>query len=123
MKVFALFFVVSLALADDLGIRFSKIGFGNVVPPLALENLPLNASHYPITYSTFRWLRFTKAVSVVIPEVCVECDYNSSDLVAYLGGSPSHPSSTFDNGFWEELQHVSLDPLSASLHSSSHTNS
>ena len=106
MRVFSLVVaLVPLALAKDLGIRFSKV----LVDPrynTSDINLPLTSKHYPIDTRTFRWLRNAIASTVLIPQVCRECYWAVADLVNMAGGYPSHPSTEETNPFWGELAYV-----------------
>ena len=97
--------VFPLAVATDLGIRFSKV----VVDPrynTSAIDLPLTSEHYPIQIETFRWLRYVFASTVTIPQVCTECFWDFDDLIEVSGGYPSHPSTDETNPFWTELAHV-----------------
>ena len=91
--------------AKDLGIRFNKIVL-NPLNNLTSIDLPLSAKDYPIKFSTFRWLRYTSASSLLIPRECVECHWDFKQLVDLVGGPPSHPSSKTTDPYWEDLTHV-----------------
>lgn len=91
------------AQSDDLDVRFNKVEMVYDVPD---TDLPLTSAHYPINAQTFRWLRYSNAYSVTFPGACVECDWNSEELMASIGGAPTHPSSDETDPFWAELRHV-----------------
>ena len=79
--------LVPLALAKDLGVRFSKV----LIDPrynMTGIDLPLRSKHYPIDTSTFRWLRYQIASTVLIQKVCVECFWPVADLIDMAGGYP-----------------------------------
>ena len=97
--------LVPLALAKDLGIRFSKV----LVDPrynTSDIDLPLTSKHYPINKQNFQWLRKAIASTVLIQRACRECYWGFADLVDFAGGYPSHPSTEETNPFWGELAYV-----------------
>ena len=106
MKLLLLGIISSVALATDLGIRFSKVVVDEASPSADID-LPLTDAHYPLQKSTFRWLRYTSASSVVIPGVCLESDEDFKEMVdSVIGGPPTHASSNETDPYWTELAHV-----------------
>ena len=95
----------SAALATDLDIRFSKVFVDEAYYTQAVD-LPLTAAHYPLQATTFRWLRYSSAYSVMLPDVCMECDWDFEELVDTMGGPPTHVSSNETDPYWDELAHV-----------------
>lgn len=90
---------------DDLDVRFTKVVMKYDVPD---ADLPLTSKDYPITPTVFRWLRYSSAYSVTIPDACMECDWDFAELVEIVGGPPNHPSSNEADPYWDELHHVVL---------------
>jgi len=103
-------FIISIEAEEDVNnIRFNKIQFisDRTVEEERQHRLPLGPSHFPINTTTLGWLRKTTAASIVIPEVCSECDDLSfENLIDIAGGYPSHPSSDRHNIYWDEFYHV-----------------
>lgn len=91
--------------AGDLGIRFNKITFAEGIIPL-MATTPLGPQDYPICPETADWLRDSQAVSVTAPYDCDECDIPLGELIQAAGGWPTHPTSSNNIAFWDELFEV-----------------
>ena len=96
--------IITPELGNDMDIRFNKITFDATTLPAAAH--PLTLADYPLGESTFEWLRYSKAVSVSVEELCVGCDIPFSELIDVLGGLPNHPSADSSSEYWNELFHV-----------------
>ena len=90
--------------STDMGYRFSKVPFLSGMP--LHGHLPLRAADYPITPETASWLKESQIHSLVIDDTCLDCPMPIADLVEYLGGPPSYPSSDPEDVYWDELMHV-----------------
>jgi len=88
--------------ATDLNIRFNKVG--EVVGATAVH---LDADDYPISLETAAWLRKSECWSVIQREDCgASCKYDFEEIIAAIGGYPTHPTSDPNSPFWHEFRHV-----------------
>ena len=55
---------------------------------------------------TAQWLRNSQCPSVVVSDTCWGCDVPFEDLIAAIGGPPTHPSSDSTSPYWDELLEV-----------------
>lgn len=72
-------------------------------------SLPLMPWDYPLSLLAASWLRKSDAISVVHEDDCWECKnakISLSDLIASVGGAPSHPSRNLFSPYWAELSQV-----------------
>ena len=90
----------------DLNIRFNKITFVDGEAPPGINPLPMEFDDYPLDRETAEWLRQTQAVSVIRYRDCGECDIPTHELIAEVGGGPTHPSTDTSDPYWEELWEV-----------------
>jgi hypothetical protein len=98
----------SFTAPDDLSVRFNKFVWPNNVLP-ANAVLPLLPRDYPISPQTASWLRTSNAISVVQEDDCWECKnakMSFADLIASVGGEPSHPSRNASSPYWADLRQV-----------------
>jgi hypothetical protein len=100
--------------ADDLLVRFNKFVWPNNVVPSSVT-LPLKPGDYPISPLTASALRTSNAISVTQEDDCAECksfkkSFNLSlaDLIAKIGGFPTHPSRNSSSPYWNDLHTVIL---------------
>ena len=108
---------------DPSILRFNKFDFSGSIPGnVFIKNFPtmtdaeklqyenvqdLTSADYPITASsnTVDFLRKSNAISV-ITEDDYEIKQNVQDVIATIGGPPTHPTCDVSSSFWDELQHV-----------------
>ena len=108
---------------DPSILRFNKFDFSGSIPGnVFIKNFPtmtdaeklqyenvqdLTSADYPITASsnTVDFLRKSNAISV-ITEDDYEIKQNVQDVIAAIGGPPTHPICDVSSSFWDELQHV-----------------
>jgi hypothetical protein len=99
--------------ADDLLVRFNKFVWPNNVVPSSSVTVPLKPGDYPVSPLTASALRTSNAISVIQEDDCAECksfkkSFNLSlaDLVAMVGGFPTHPSRNSSSPYWKDLMQV-----------------
>jgi hypothetical protein len=99
--------------ADDLLVRFNKFVWPNNVVPSSSVTVPLKPGDYPVSPLTASALRTSNAISVIQEDNCAECksfkkSFNISlaDLVAMVGGFPTHPSRNSSSPYWKDLMQV-----------------
>jgi hypothetical protein len=91
---------------EDL--RFSKIKFDSSLPRTYSETLPLTAANFPLTTDTFDKIRYSTAVSPVLPDdINVKTPNGIPDMIEnVMGGYPSHPGNTERSDYWVYFRHV-----------------